>query len=314
MAYGAEYIYQGMANAIPNGVATYDAVSADKRRRQEKDDDLMRQIQLMNADTNAQEQAGNQVLYAGVGQQPAQSGGANALPQVQSSPSASPVPPEVAAKNDPKLRRLGAGGLGAPTYGDTTADAPKEGQAYQKPIGPKPALDMSNPEEALRSTLLDYHKLRADRKQSRLQHADKLDIAQEYTGLLKQQNYTEKSAQMAQTAVKAAQSGKPEMLQMLVGTKYDLNDPAQMSQAIEDQMADIAQMVSDNKVYQQERQMLEQKRMELGVPAFTNDFEAAQWMRSQKEGAPTTGSSQNFTPGVQRQGQIRGATGRSGNR
>lgn len=302
-----------MANAIPGAVNTYDAVSADKRRRQDKDDDMMRQIQLMNADTNAQEQAGNQVLYAGQGMQPAQ-GGANALPQVPSSPSASPVPPNVAAKNNPNLRLLGAGGLGAPTYGNATPDEPQASQAYQRSVGPKPALDMSNPEEALRSTLLDYHKLRAERKQSKLQHADKLDIAQEYTGLLKQQNYTEKSAQMAQNAVKAAQAGKPEMLQMLVGTKYDLNDPQQMSQAIEDQMADIAQMVSDNKVYQQERQMLEQKRMELGVPAFTNDFEAAQWLRQQKESAPTTGSSQSFTPGVQRQGQIRGATGRSGNR
>ena len=218
----------------------------------------------------------------------------------QSPRQASSVPASVMAKNDSTKRLLGAGGLGAPTYGNATPDNPDPSQAYKKPIGPS---DPGRPDD-LRTTLKNYHMHRLKMKEKALAHADATDVAQDYTKTVQQLQSADKSSRLLQLAIKKAQAGDPEALQLYYGTEHDLNDPAEMDKAMEKAMAEIAQLVAQKDSLEQERLLLEPKRQEFGIPAFANDFEAAQWTRQREMNKPTVPSSKPFTPSSQMGGSI----------
>lgn len=301
MAYGAEYIYQGMSNMVPGFTQSYDAMTAEKRRREQEEREFQRKIQLqdrgwqhdidvINADVAAQQQAGNSVLYSGNSMQPKPSPSGSGLMQQSAPPSEpTPIPPNVMAKNNSAHRLLGAGGLGAPTYGNATPDNPNPSQAYQKPVGPSDPLSES---------LKNYHAHKLKMLDSKAKHMDAIDMAQQYTKIYQEQIDTETTARVYQNALNAFKKGNPMALADLVGTEFDLNDPSQADEAINKAMEKIIQLSAKAKALKAEQSILEPHRMKLGVPAFQNDFEAAQWMNRMQLNAPKDPGAKAFTPSV----------------
>lgn len=300
MAYGAEFLYQGMSNAVPNFTKSYDAMTAEKRKREDEEREFQRKIQLqdrgwqhdidmINADVRAQQDAGNPVLYSGSSLMQPQRSPTTTLPQGSPNAGTTPIPPNVAAKDNSALRLLGAGGLGAPTYGSATPDNPQAGQAYQKPVGPS---------DPLTESLRGYHDHRLKMKQKEAEHMDAVDMAQQYTAIYQDQLHTETTARIYQNAINAFKAGDPRLLAELVGSKYDLNNPDEVNQAMSEAMSEIIQLRAKSKALKAEQSILEPHRMRLGVPAFQNDFEAAQWMNRMQQSKPSVPGAKAFTPSV----------------
>lgn len=300
MPYGAQYLYQGMSGAIPGAINTYDALTRDERERRAMEDEMRLAMQFDEARHQAGQFYGNEVMLPGSsmqrpGRPPVQGAGALTGPGARSTGmrEQTPVPPHVAAKDKFQHRLLGAGGLGAPTYGQATPDAPMPGQQYKTGnLGPMPPGTASGTGD-LQSMMKNYWKRQLQKQEEDLRKADINDVVPMYQKATEEMNELTAKANHIASALDAVQAGNTQMLASvylpktgLIGMRYDLNDPGQLNEAIMQVQAYAAETLAKEAEVKARQQQIDARRRQLGAPAISDPFELMQWM-NRKAGGQT---------------------------